>query len=169
MNRLLLVFAFSTSALFADTTFPGVKAIMSPAEFQTAGLDLLTADQLTALNAAIVRHYVGTVETVAAQQANQIAQETITRHEKQTILQRFGLPDLSFSQDWKNLPGISGTVVSWVGANSFKLDNDQIWEGQEPIPFELVNRKVEIKPRPSGQFALEVEGVNTTIRIKRVK
>jgi hypothetical protein len=65
MNRLLLVFILSTSALFADANFPGVKAIMSPAEFQSAGLDLLTPDQLAALNAAIVRHYVGTVETVA--------------------------------------------------------------------------------------------------------
>jgi|UniRef100_UPI00404B8D0C hypothetical protein len=169
MNRLLLVFILSTSALFADANFPGVKAIMSPAEFQSAGLDLLTPDQLTALNAAIVRHYVGTVETVAAQQANQIAQETITRHEKQSILERFGLPDFSINQEWKEEPGIVGTVTKWVGGNSFKLDNGQIWEGQEPIPFELVNRKVEIKPRPNGMFALEVEGQNTTVRIRRVK
>ena len=169
MKRLLLAFVFTTAAVCAETSFPGIKAIMSPAEFQKAGLNQLTPEQLAVLNSAIVKHYDGTVETVAAQQANQIAEDTITRHEKQTILQRFGLPDLSFSQDWREEPGISGTVTRWVGGNSFKLDNGQIWEGLEPIPFELVNRKIEIKPRPNGQFALEVEGTNTTIRIHRLK
>ncbi len=169
MKRLLLAFVFITTAVFAESSFPGIKAIMSPADFQKAGLDLLSPAQLEVLNSAIVRHYVGTVETVAAQQANQIAQETITQHEKQTILQRFGLPDLSFSQDWKDRPGISGTVTKWVGGNSFKLDNGQIWEGLEPIPFELVNRKIAIMPRPNGQYALEIEGNNTTIRVNRVK
>ncbi|MCF7689162.1 MAG: hypothetical protein K9M98_11265 [Cephaloticoccus sp.] len=169
MKRLLFTFAFITSALCAETTFPGVENIMSLEEFHNTGLDQLTPQQIAALNSAIVRHYEASVKTQVTQQANMIAQETISRHEKQSVLERFGLPDLSFSQEWKEAPGISGTVTGWVGGNSFKLDNGQIWEGQEPIPFELVNRRITIKPRPNGQFALELEGNNTTIRIRRVK
>jgi hypothetical protein len=56
-----------------------------------------------------------------------------------------------------------------VGGNRFKLDNGQVWEGVEPIPFELVNREIAIEPRPGGHFSLTVEGKNTTVRIVRKK
>ena len=95
--------------------------------------------------------------------------KTIAEEERRTILQRFGLPDISFSQEWKEEPGLDATVTNWVGGNSFKLDNGQVWEGMEPIPYELVNRKITIAPRPNGQFALEIEGKSTTVRIRRVK
>jgi hypothetical protein len=84
-----------------------------------------------------------------------------------SFLSRFGLPD--FSGDWRDQPGIKGRVLGWVGGNSFRLDNGQVWQGAEPIPFELVNRDVEIQPRPGGHFALQVEGKNTTVRVVRVK
>ena len=59
--------------------------------------------------------------------------------------------------------------TGWVGGNSFKLDNGQVWEGLETITFELANRDVEIQPRPAGGFALTVDGKNTTIRVNRIK
>jgi len=169
MNRFLLAFLITATAAFADQGFPGLKDIMSPEEYKEAGLNRLTPQQLGALEAVIARHYLNTVETTAAAEANQIATSSIAKQTSKSILQRFGLPDISFSQDWKEKAGLSGKVTGWVGGNSFKLDNGQIWEGQEPIPFELVDRQVEISPRPNGQFALVVEGKNTTIRVRRVK
>jgi hypothetical protein len=168
MKRLLFAFLVTTTAVCAETSFPGVENIMSLEEFHKTGLDQLTHEQITALNNAITKHYVGAVETQVTQKTDSM-RKTIAEEERRTILQRFGLPDISFSQEWKEEPGLDATVTNWVGGNSFKLDNGQVWEGMEPIPYELVNRKITIAPRPNGQFALEIEGKNTTVRIRRVK
>ncbi len=168
MKRLLLAFLLTGATACASTAFPGIKAIMSPEEQREAGLVELTADQLALIDIAIARHFATAVRTEINHQAAQIAQQ-MREEDRKSLLERFGLPDLSFSQDWKELPGISGRVTGWVGGNSFRLENGQVWQGAEPIPFELVNRQVEIQPRPGGHFALVVEGRNTTIRVVRVK
>jgi hypothetical protein len=169
MKRFLLAFLITATAALAATTFPGLKAIMSPQEFHRAGLDQLTPDQLGVIDAALIRHYAGTVNAEAAQEATKIAQQTVAHEEKKSVLQRFGLPDISFTQEWKDQPALKAKVVGWVGGNSFKLDNGQVWAGSEPIPYELVNREVEIAPRPDRQFALIIEGKNTTVRVIRIK
>lgn len=169
MKRILLAFLVTAAAASAETSFPGLKAIMTPQEFHRAGLDQLTPDQLGVVDAAIIRHYVGTVQAEAHQEAKQIAAQTVKQEEKKSVLERFGLPEISFSQEWRDQPALKAKVTGWVGGNSFKLDNGQVWEGMEPIPFELVNRDVEIAPRPNSQFALVVDGKNTTVRVRRVK
>lgn len=189
MKRLLFVLCCLTPLAHAADPFPGLQAIMTAEEFRQAGLYRLSPAQLQAVNEAIVRHYTGAVETAAQQQAEQlaekiaeqkveqiaqqkaeqIAQEKIAQHEQKSLLQRFGLPDLGLSQDWKDEPSLFGRVTGWVGGNSFRMENGQVWEGLEPIPFELVNREIEIAPRPNGMFVLIVDGRNTTIRIRRIK
>ena len=189
MKRLLLAFLCFTPFAFAEESFPGLQAIMTAEEFRQSGLYRLSPAQLKAVNDAIVRHYTGTVETAAQQQAaqiadkiveqkveqiaqqkaEQIAQEKIAQHEKKSLLQRFGLPEIGFDQDWKDQASIHGKVLGWVGGNSFRMDNGQVWEGVEPIPVELVNRNIEIAARPNSQFVLIVEGRNTTVRIRRIK
>lgn len=169
MKRLLLAFLITSTAAFADTSFPGVTSIMSLQEFHTAGLDKLTPEQLKALDSAILRHFDGAVKSAAKQEATKLASESYALEEERSLLQRFGLPSLSLSQDWRSKPVLTGRVTRWVGGNSFQLENGQIWEGGEPIVYELVDRVIEISPRPNGTFALVVDGKNTTIRIHRVK
>lgn len=109
------------------------------------------------------------VQQLAEKRAQQIAQQKMDEQKKKGFLSGFGLPDLGLNSDWRDQPSLKGKVVGWVGGNSFKLDNGQVWEGQEPIPFELVNRNIEIAPRPAHGFALIVEGKNTTVRVRRIK
>lgn len=166
-----LFLAFSTVPAFADTPFPGIQTIMTPAEYARAGLDRLTPDQIGVIDAAIIRHYARTVDTAVAQQTAQVVQQatqqaTAAEH-KRGVLDRFGLPTLS--QEWRDQPALKAHCTGWVGGNSFKLDNGQVWEGTEPIPVEIANRDIEIQPRPGGSFSLIVEGKNTTIRVRRVK
>ena len=168
MKRLLLAFLIISTAAFAENSFPGIQSIMSLREFHDAGLDKLTPAQLKALDLAIKGHYDTAVKTAVTQKADKIAQENFALEEERSLLQRFGLP-LSLSQDWRDKPSLTGVVTRWVGGNKFQLENGQIWEGGEPIPYELVNKTIEISPRPNGQFALIVDGKNTTIRIFRRK
>jgi dipeptidase E len=71
--------------------------------------------------------------------------------------------------DWRDIPPLEARVLDWTGANSFKLDNGQIWEGTERIPYELKGKAISITARPLGAFALTIEGKNTTIRVRRLK
>jgi hypothetical protein len=173
MKTLLALFLLTATAAFADSDFPGIKLIMTPEEFARAGLSGLTSDQIGVIDAAIIRHYVRTVAVAANQQAEQIsqqqqAQQTATE-DKRSFLSRFGLPEVSLTQDWRKLPGLKAHCVGWASGNSFKLDNGQVWAGAEPIEFELANKDIEIQPRPDGEFALIVDGKNTTMRVYRVK
>lgn len=167
MKRLLLALVLTGTLAHAETSFPGLKGIMTPEEQRRAGLDQLTPDQLSILDTAILKFYNGTLKSEVTYQAGQMARQLQQEDQEKSFLSRIGLPD--FSSDWQSLPILKGKVTGWVGGNSFKLDNGQVWEGIEPIPFELVNREVAIEPRPGGHFSLTVEGKNTTVRVVRKK
>lgn len=167
MKRILLAFLLVATTALAESIFPGIKAIMTPEEQRNAGIDQLSANQLAVIDTAILRYYASNMKSQINTEAVQIAEKMRQVDREASFLSRFGLPD--FSGEWRDMPGIKGRVLGWVGGNSFRLDNGQVWQGAEPIPFELVNREVEIQPRPGGHYALTVEGKNTTVRVVRVK
>jgi len=169
MKTLLALFLLTASTALADAPFPGLKIVMTPEEYARAGLSGLTPDQIGVIDAAIIRHYMRTVAVAANQQAVQISQQTVTAEQKKGWLSRFGVPDISFSQDWRTQPSLKSHCKGWVDGNSFLLENGQVWEGLEPINIELANRDIEIQVRPGGLFALVVDGKNTTIRVQRIK
>jgi hypothetical protein len=160
----------ATAHGFAQESFPGLKSILSEAEWKRAGLDHLTPDQIGVIDAALIRHHGKTVaqhESVLAATRSALPPPDATAAPKRGMLERFGLP--MFDQtDWRDVPPLQAKVTSWLSANRFKLDNDQVWEGMEPITYELVGKPIEIHARPSGQFALTVDGKNTMLRVKRV-
>jgi hypothetical protein len=165
-----LLLLCSAPLLRADV-FPGLKVIMTPEDYARAGLDKLTPDQLGVIDAALIRHFAAAVNVAAERKAaDQLAPavtQAVATERKRGVLERFGLP--SFTDDWRNEPVLKARATGWVGGNSFQLDNGQVWEGAEPITFELAGRDVEIQPRPAGAFALSIEGKNTTIRVRRIK
>lgn len=173
MKSLLLAttLLFGASFAVAQATFPGLKAVLTDAEWKRAGLDRLTSDELGVLDAALHRHQTGVTtplqtEIVAARAA--VATPAPVGEPKPGLLQRFGLPVFNDS-DWRSLPPLKAKVMKWESANRFKLDNGQVWEGTEPITYELVGKDIEIQARPHGQFALIVGGLNTTLRVTRLR
>jgi len=161
----------------AQAPFPGVKSILTDAEWKRAGLDRMTPDEIGVIDAALIRHQRLTTPTlqIEVDQARGVAAATASAttgsqplvDQKPTLLQRFGLP---FSDvDWRTLPSMKAKVVSWEGGNRFKLDNGQVWEGSEAIPYELPGKEIEIQPRPNNRYGLAVEGQTTTIRVVRLK
>ncbi|MEN9405035.1 MAG: hypothetical protein RL091_3738 [Verrucomicrobiota bacterium] len=164
-----VLLALSVCTGFAQETFPGLKAILSPAQWQRAGLDRLTPDEIGVIDAALIRHQATLTvkhqaEVVTARKEAAVAAPAANP----SLLQRFGLP-LFDDSDWRNLPPLKAKVTKWEGGNRFLLDNGQVWEGYEPITYDLPGKEIEIQARPHGQFALVVNGVNTTLRVMRLR
>ncbi len=167
----LLLVALLLSAVpgFTQENFPGLKSVLSAAEWQRAGLDRLSPDEVGVIDAALIRHQSGATARLQTELAT--AQQTVATvqvEQKKGLLQRFGLPIFD-SADWRSLPPLKARFVKWEGANRFVLDNGQVWEGFEPITYELAGKELEIQARPHGQFALIVDGVNTTLRVMRLR
>jgi hypothetical protein len=171
MKTPLLALFLALVATAAAQTFPGLKAILSDAEWKRAGLDKLTPDEIGVIDAALIRQQAGVTKQlqgeVAAARAAAPAMPAAAPL-PQGLMQRFGLP-LFDDNDWRNMPPLRAKVVKWEGGNRFRLDNGQIWEGHEPITYELPGKEIEIHARPHGQFALFVDGQNTTLRVMRLR
>jgi hypothetical protein len=167
------VLLFTATLARAEPIFPGLKAILTDAEWKRAGLDRLTPDQIGVIDAALIRQQAGTTarlqaEVTTAREAAASAGPAISAEQKKGFLQRFGLPVFNDSE-WRSMPPLKARVVKWESANRFRLDNGQVWEGFEPITYELVGKDIEIQARPGGAFTLIVDGVNTTLRVMRLR
>jgi hypothetical protein len=162
--RLLFAFFILGNCSVRAETFPGLQSVLTEAEWKRAGLDKLSPDQLGVIDAALIR-YLAQRPSMAPVATGSMPAEAAPS--KPGWLQRFGLP--TFDDDWRNAPPLRAKVVAWESANRFRLDNGQIWEGFEPIRYELVGKEIEIQARRNNQFALFVEGKNTTVRVYRLR
>ena len=165
--QLVAIFLLVVSPAFAATTFPGLKSLLTAAEWQRAGLDRLTPDQLGVIDAALIRREAGLhaqhqVEVATAQQAAAPAQPALSESA------RFGL-SANDGEDWRTRPPLQAKVVKWETPNRFLLDNGQAWESHEPIIYDLVGKNISIHARPNDRFSLTVGEVETTIRVRRVR
>ena len=180
MNRLRLIpfFLLLTATIVAQDTFPGLSAIMTAAEKKRAGLERLSPDEIGVIDAALIRYYMRIVTGVgplpspealaAMQRADQAAAAAAMPRLSPSIWERFGLTKLP-ETDWRTQPPMTAKVTSWQGGNRFVLDNGQVWEGLDPIPFELPGKHIIIEARPMGNFALKLDEKSAAVRVKRLK
>ena len=153
----------ASSALAAEEVFPGIKSIMTEAEWHRSGLDKLSPDQIGVIDAALIGHY-----RRALLSAGVAANSPITpiATGPKSIWERFGLTK---GVDWRDQTPLVSKVLGWKSPNRFLLDNGQEWEGMEPIRFEIVDREVTISARPNDQFSLSTDGTGNGVRVRRVK
>lgn len=167
-TRSLVLFIALIVSASAQSSFPGLKAILSKAEWDRAGLDKLTPDQIGVIDAALIRHQSGATAQLQAEISKVRSELAPTSPSSPGFFHRFGLP-LFNDSDWRSMPPLKAKVTKWEGGNRFLLDNGQLWEGFEPITYDLPGKDIEIQARPHGQFALIVEGKNTTLRVMRLR
>lgn len=171
-SRLVIVFAlWAAATASAQTSFPGLKAILTDAEWKRAGLDRLSPDEIGVIDAALIRQQAGAtakLQTELTQARTAAAATPAATPAQPGLMQRFGLP-LFEDSDWRSMPPLKAKVTKWEGGNRFRLDNGQVWEGFEPITYDLIGKPIEIQARPHGQFALVVDGINTTLRVMRLR
>ena len=149
-----------SSAFAADTgAFPGLKNVLSAAEWERAGLGKLSPDQIGVIDAALIRHYYRALGNVTPA----IAEAVETKKKEQA---RFGLDKID---DWRTAPPLVMKVVGWQGPNRFLLDNGMVWVGLEPIRFEIVDKEVTISARPNDGYELTLDGKGVGARVRRAK
>lgn len=176
LRRLLgLALLFTASALAAEGIFPGLRSVLTDAEWKRAGLDRLSPDQIGVIDAAVISHYlravtgVGALPTSAELAASQRPDPTIAGSSAPSgFWDRFGLTKLT-DTDWRTQPPLTARCTAWQGSNRFVLDNGQVWEGIEMIPFEVAGKPIIIEARPLGNFALKLEEKGIAVMVRRVK
>ena len=162
-------------AASAQETFPGLQSVLSAAEWKRAGLDKLSPDEIGVIDAALIRHEKARAAQAQAELKAARVQAAATptvgdappAREKR-FFERFGLPVFD-DTDWRTIAPLKARVVAWETSNRFRLDNGQVWEGLEPITYELLNRDIEIHARPASQFVLVIDGKSTTTRVFRLR
>ncbi len=67
---------------------------------------------------------------------------------------------------------IPGEFKGWSGKTVFKLENGQVWKQVDPgrkVVFKATNPKVTIKKAVFGSYRLKIEGLNSTLAVRRIK
>jgi hypothetical protein len=130
--------------------FPGVQALMSEAEFINAGLDALSAEQLKALDAWLVRYTAGDAQVL----------QTASKEVKEA------------ERDYEVVARLSSGFDGWDGETVFYLDNGQVWRQrlQGKYPYRgPANPEVRISRNFFGFFKMELVDAKRGIGVTRVK
>lgn len=171
LPRFFALGLLATLAVAAEPTFPGLQKVLTPAEWQRAGLDKLTPDQLGVIDAALIRHVAQVVTKVTTPpplkpEPGVTAQENAIARSRFWDRFGFGKGD---GTGWREQQPMQAKVTGWQGANRFSLDTGQVWEGLETIPYEILGQTITIEARPLGSFALKLNENSVAVRVRRVK
>ncbi|MCW8873466.1 hypothetical protein ACFL33_01650 [Pseudomonadota bacterium] len=160
----LLTLSIGT-ALLAAEGFSTLEEQMTGKEFAAAGLDKLTAQELSALNAWIRAHSLATLDPAPAVTAAGSAATEASGD-------RRGFKDEDDDERTTITSRIVGRFSGWDGQTVFKLENGMIWEQADKDKFylkEVENPVVEIEPGMFGRWHLSVEGSDSECRVKRIQ
>jgi len=165
MNRLLIaLLTLSLSqALLAAEGFSSLEEQMTGREFSAAGLDKLTEQELSALNAWIRSRSLATLDAApAAAAASATAVSTDRR----------GFKDDDDDERTTISSRIVGRFSGWDGQTVFKLENGMIWAQADKDKYyvkEMENPLATIEPGMFGRWHLTVEGVDSECRVERIQ
>lgn len=149
-SALLLLTLLCLPALATDT--PDVRKLMTAEEFQAAGLEQLSEQQIEALNTWVIRY---TAKDAPAMRAHsEVVREEIKRVEETSEHTR-----------------IVGDFKGWYGNSVFTLENGQVWKQRLPGRwfYRATNPEVEIKRNVMGFWVMRVVEADRAIGVTRVK
>lgn len=157
----MLVLSFALAALFSGSvlaqSFSSLEERMTEAEFKAAGLDKLSPEELSRLNAFIAGE---TGKAASALPAATPAQDL------RGFEQRTGADGTIYTS-------ITGEFRGWSKSGErFRLDNGQVWQitdSTSRLKVMLTNPDIVIEPGALGAWYMKVVGYNTRARVKRIK
>lgn len=160
---------------------PSLRDVLSPAEFERAGLQKLTPEELEFLSARLLPPATATAPAAAPAASSPPPREPAAAGRPETRL----TGDAAFGRERevqaeveqvRQIPReiqsrIVGAFSGWGGATLFRLENGQVWQQAEPSVFavDLNAPEVTIRKGHFGAFYLTVEGYGSRVKVKRVK
>ena len=159
LPSLALVAALALAPLAARAEKKPIEQDMSPQEFQAAGLDKLTPEELAKLNTWLGRK----IDTVATEAAV-FAKDKVERENRGFF---------NFGSDEPIVAHIVGPFRGFAKSREYTLDNGQVWrqtDGAELVGARSENPEVRITPSLMGNnWYLAIKGFNTRAKVERVK
>jgi len=129
-----------------------ITRIMTPEEFQAAGLDKLEAAELEALNRWILQYTVRDAPQV--------------RQHDPTVRQQVRGGDAGVLRS-----RILGSFRGWSGDTVFRLEDGQVW--QQRLPGNYFHRaespEVELRRNALGFWELRIVATNRAVGVKRIE
>lgn len=158
----LLIALQPGNALAQRTISADLQQQMSAEQFRAAGLDKLSATELSNLNAWLQ----GKVEQAATEVREQAREEG----RQEVIVRNRGF--LSFGSNEPIIANLPGRFSGFGKGRQYTLDNGQVWEQTDDARISGArgdDRKVRITPGVMGVWYLQVDGYNTRAKVRRVK
>ncbi|MGH1372235.1 MAG: hypothetical protein ACRBBW_09390 [Cellvibrionaceae bacterium] len=143
----LLGFTLLTLHANADSTFPGIKTLMTTEEASLTGINDLTEQQISALNQWLIRYTANEADLI--QKTREVKEES-----------------------FKPITGkIAGKFRGWNGKTKFKLENGQIWQQRYNNKWttNLDSPEISITRNTLGFFDMKVLASDRIIGVKRIK
>lgn len=157
-----LLLAAAAPALAQRSVADDLQRQMTPAEFKAAGLDKLSADELTALNDWLQ----GKVK-----QETQVGLEQAKEEGRREVINKNrGFFDFGSREPIEST--LIGRFDGFGKGKRFVLANGQEWEQTEPASLQGVHLqapKVSIRPGIAGVWYLRVDRYNTQAKVRRIK
>lgn len=168
MKTIVITFLilFLAGPLLAAQGFSSLEEQMTGKEFQDAGLDKLTDQELSALNYWIRRHSLATLDTpqgaAAATAAVQGGEDN----------RGFDQKDKKDKEDGPIHSRIAGAFTGWDGQTIFKLENGMIWAQADKDKFytrAVQSPEVTISKSLFGAWHLSVAEFDSKCKVRRIQ
>ncbi|ODU45030.1 hypothetical protein [uncultured Aquimonas sp.] len=154
-TRLALAFALAGASLSLHAQdFSSLEERMSQREFERAGLQKLSAEELAFLNRWLVD------KGLTAMPAETVRND------------RIGLPAERNAANDEVRSRLLGSFRGWTGNTVFRLENGQVWQqtdGGRLAGVNLDSPEVKIEKSLFGAWYLSVEGYNTRAKVRRLE
>jgi len=141
-----------------------LEELMKQDEFEQAGLDKLSEEELRFLNRWIREH-----------DAMPAAAATTAASDERSAAEKVRDPSLGFRPESKKRTAITSQLIGdfdgWSGRTEFKLKNGQVWRQIDGRTFRhsAFEPEIEIRPKAAGSWRLYVEGINRSVKVVRIK
>ena len=150
-----------------EAGFSSLEERMTLGEFEQAGLDKLSEDELATLNSWIRLHSLGGEEFARAEAS--ASNNSNLPPSMQT--DRMGF--LDYKGEEKPITStIVGSFQGWRGDTEFELANGMVWKQAEQDLLGVRPREdqqVTIEPGFLSAWYLKIDGINKRLRVRRIK
>lgn len=167
MNRVFLLIAAVAAVSGAFAAEPPFSGRITADEAARAGLTKLSTSERKELDALIARIY-GTAAKAEPASPGGVAAERKQAEPARVIVAPGTRVELAVLES-----RIAGEFRGWEPRTTFLLENGELWrvvnDDRYRHPRTLPNPKVRIVPAGLAGFRLEIEGVNHTVRVRRIE